>query len=53
MSNWILRATEDYLPPVYEQLHKSLLAREVFHADEPTSQVLHEPEKAPQQTGNL
>lgn len=48
MSNWILRVTEDYLPPVYEQLQKALLARDVLHADETTLQVLHEPRKAPQ-----
>ena len=45
MSNWILRAAEDYLTPVYEQLHKELLKREVLHADETTLQVLREPEK--------
>ncbi len=48
MSNWILKATEDYLTPVYEQLHKELLKREVLHADETTLQVLHEPGKKPQ-----
>ena len=48
MSNWILRATEDYLTPVYEQLHKELLKRDVLHADETTLQVLQEPGKAPQ-----
>lgn len=48
MSNWILRATEDYLAPVYKQLHKELLARDVLHADETTLQVLHEPGKTPQ-----
>lgn len=48
MSNWILRATEDYLTPIYEQLHKELLKREVLHADETTLQVLHEQGKAPQ-----
>lgn len=48
MSNWILKATEDYLAPVYEQLHKELLKRDVLHADETTLQVLHEPGKAPQ-----
>ena len=48
LSNWILRATEDYLSPVYEQLHKELLKREVLHADETTLQVLHEPGKKPQ-----
>ena len=48
MSNWILKATEDYLQPVYEQLHRELLNREVLHADETTLQVLHEPGKKPQ-----
>ena len=48
MSNWILKATEDYLTPVYKQLHKELLTRDVLHADETTLQVLHEPGKKPQ-----
>ena len=48
MSNWILKATEDYLAPVYEQLHRELLTRDVLHADETTLQVLHEPGKKPQ-----
>ena len=48
MSNWILKATEDYLIPVYEQLHREILKRDVLHADETTLQVLHEPGKAPQ-----
>ena len=48
MSNWILKATEDYLAPVYEQLHKKLLTRDVLHADETTLQELHEPGKKPQ-----
>ena len=48
MSNWILKVTEDYLTPVYKQLHKEQLKRDVLHADETTLQVLHEPGKAPQ-----
>ena len=48
MSNWILRASESYLTPVYEQLHSELLTRDVLHADETTLQVLHEPGKKPQ-----
>ena len=48
MSNWILKASELYLTPVYEQLHKELLTRDVLHADETTLQVLHEPGKKPQ-----
>lgn len=48
MSNWILRATEDYLTPIYDRLHEELRKREVLHADETTLQVLHEEGKAPQ-----
>ena len=48
MSNWILKASQTYLEPIYEQLHRELLQREVLHADETTLQVLHEPGKAPQ-----
>lgn len=36
------------LAPVYEQLQKELLNREVLHADETTLQVLYEPGKEPQ-----
>ncbi len=48
MSNWILKASELYLEPVYEHLHRELLKRDVLHADETTLQVLHEPGKEPQ-----
>jgi transposase len=48
MSNWLLRATEDYLEPIYNALREMLLAYDVLHVDESTLQVLHEPGKAPQ-----
>ena len=48
MSNWILRAAEDWLKPIYEQLHRDLLQHQVLHADETTLQVLREPGKAAQ-----
>lgn len=48
MSNWILKATEDYLQPVYRRLHEELLRRGGLHADDTTLQVLHEPDKKPQ-----
>ena len=48
MSNWILRAMEDWLRPVYDELHKRLVLRSVLHADETTLQVLHEPGKKAQ-----
>ena len=40
MSNWVLRVAEDWLKPVYEELHRQLLQREILHADETTLQVL-------------
>ena len=48
MSNWLIRATEDWLLPIYEQLHTELLKRDVLHADESVLQVLHEPGKTAQ-----
>ena len=48
MSNWVLRASETYLTPVYEQLCRELVKRDVLHCDETTLQVLHEPGKAPE-----
>ena len=46
MSNWILRAAQDWLKPVYECLHAELVKSQVLHADETTLQVLHEPGKS-------
>ena len=48
MSNWILRSTEDWLRPVYDELHRRLVRQSVLHADETTLQVLHEPGKKAQ-----
>lgn len=48
MSNWLLRASEDYLSPIYEHLHRELLKRDILHADETTLQVLREKDRKPQ-----
>lgn len=48
MSNWLIRATEDWLEPTYNELRRRLLAYEVLHADETTLQVLREPGKTAQ-----
>jgi len=42
MSNWLIRATNDWLKPIYSAMHRELLAREVAHADETVLQVLRE-----------
>ena len=48
MSNWVIKAAEDWLEPIYDRLREILLTYDVIHADETTLQVLHEPGKAPQ-----
>ena len=46
MSNWILRASDDWLMPVYAEMHRRLVREDVLHADETTLQVLKEPGKS-------
>ena len=48
MSNWLVRAVEDWLVPIYELMHENLCSRDVLHADETTLQVLREPGKTAQ-----
>jgi transposase len=48
MSNWVIRATEDWLYPVYDALREILLSYDNLHADETTLQVLREPGKPAQ-----
>ena len=48
MSHWLLRAAEDWLAPIYQELHKELVRRDVLHGDETTLQVLKEPGKSAQ-----
>ena len=48
MSNWLIRAAEDWLEPIYNALREILVTYDVIHADETTLQVLREPGKAPQ-----
>ena len=48
MANWLIRCTEDWLGPVYDELHKQLVKLNLIHADETELQVLHEPGKTAQ-----
>ena len=43
MANWLLKASEKWLRPVYDVLHEQLCREPVLHADETTLQVLKEP----------
>lgn len=46
MSNWLLKATEDWLQSIYDVLHQQLCRETVLHGDETTLQVLHEKGKS-------
>lgn len=48
MSNWLIKASENWLEPIYEEMKQRLCEHEVLHADESTLQVLKEPGKTAQ-----
>jgi transposase len=48
MSNWLIKAVEDWLEPIYERMKVLMLQRDVLHADETTLQVLNEQGKSAQ-----
>ena len=45
MSNWILKASELWLEPIYQRLREELTKEEVIHADETTLKVLKTKER--------
>lgn len=45
MSNWMLGATELWLKPIYEELHRQLIRHDILHADETVLQVLREEDR--------
>jgi transposase len=48
MSNWLIKACEDWLEPIYKEMKRRLCEQQVIHADETTIQVLHEDGKPAQ-----
>jgi transposase len=48
MSNWLIKATFDWLEPIYDVLVEMLCLHKVLHVDETTLQVLNESERLPQ-----
>ena len=48
MANWLLKASNDWLEPLYEKMRLRLLEHSVLHVDETTVQVLKEPGKTAQ-----
>jgi len=48
MSNWLIKACENWLEPIYEAMKRRLCSHDVLHGDETVLQVLKEPGKAAQ-----
>lgn len=48
MSNWLIKACEEWLEPIYKEMKRRLCEQQVIHADETTIQVLHEDGKPAQ-----
>ncbi len=48
MSNWLIKACNDWLEPIYGEMKRRLCEHQVLHADETTLQVLHEDGKPAQ-----
>jgi transposase len=48
MSNWLIKASEAWLEPIYEEMKRRLCKNNVLHSDETVLQVLKEPGKTPQ-----
>jgi transposase len=48
MSNWLIKASEDWLEPIYEAMKHRLCEHDVLHGDETVLQVLKEPGKTAQ-----
>lgn len=48
MSNWLIKACENWLEPIYEEMKHRLCEHNVLHGDETVLQVLREPGKKAQ-----
>lgn len=45
MANWMIKASKDWLKPLYKEMHAELKIKEVLHADETMLEVLCEPDR--------
>ena len=43
LANWMIRASDQHLKPLYKLMHQELVSKEVLFADETTAEVLNEP----------
>lgn len=45
IANWVIKASNLWLKPIFDLLHKQLLQSRAIHVNETTMQVLKEPDK--------
>ena len=53
MANWLIRCANDWLTPIYDELHAELLRQDVIQSDETPIQVLHEDGKTAQSKSSI
>ena len=53
MANWLIRCSEGYFEPVYDELHLLLCQKEIVHSDDTPFQVLREPGKPAQSDSRM
>jgi len=53
MANWLIKCSDDWLFPIWAELKRRLLLRDVLHADETSIQVLREPGKRAQSKSSM
>jgi transposase len=41
LSNWVIRASHDWLFPIYERMKELMMSKSVLHVDETYSQIIH------------
>jgi transposase len=53
MANWLIRCSEDYFEPIYDELYHRLLRHTLLHSDGTPFQVLREPGKSAQSMSQI
>ena len=53
MSNWLIKASEDWLAPIYKLLHKRILTYDHLMSDDTNLQVIKEPGRKAKQKSNI
>ena len=53
MASWMIQCSQDYLEPIYSELHRQLCRHNFLSSDDTSFQVLKEPGKSPQSKSSM